>query len=44
LAKSAVDYCDFGYNKKIANKNAAIDVYYFSFFLGLENIEISPKK
>jgi len=44
LAKSAVDHCHFGYNKKIANKNTAIDVYHLKFFFGLENIESSPKQ
>jgi hypothetical protein len=45
LAKSAVDHCHFGYNKKIAYKNTAIDVYHlFIYLFGLENIESSPKQ
>jgi hypothetical protein len=44
LAKSTVDHCHFGYNKSIANKNTAIDVYNFIICFWLENTESSPKQ
>jgi hypothetical protein len=43
LAKSAVDHCHFGYNKKIPTKTLPLMFISF-FFFGLENIESSPKQ